>query len=58
MTKHCEFPPGDCGAEPVFYLMGAYPGDWAVRVCAEHQQWARKAMAPWIEEPIRPVVLL
>jgi len=47
----CDHPGGDCTAQTRWYVMGAYPGDWAVRVCDEHRDWAHRAFAPYIEYP-------
>lgn len=56
--KPCEFPRHDgrprCPTTPTWYVMGAYPGDWAVRVCDEHRDWAHDTFSPYIEERLAP----
>jgi hypothetical protein len=48
----CEYPER-CSAEPGWYIMGAHAGDWAVRVCDGHRDWAHRALVPYIEYPER-----
>lgn len=49
--RPCEFPT-KCTTPATFWVGGAHAGDWAVHVCTEHREWARAALAPWIEEPL------